>query len=174
MFPTSCSPLFYLHCYSQVTSISYVHFRSLFLTDFFQMPSLNRNEKMNWEKCGTQTTKNSLARHKNRCSVGTLYCTQGPNFSTKSQNDLKYHIAKKHGVPQPDITFRCKLCYQEFPRFYALPQHKYTQRGTQIGFGAGDADVENIVGDVDDQSFERRIGILQTFSDRYRNGEWRT
>ena len=48
---------------------------------------------------------------------------QCPNFSTKSQNDLNYHIAKKHSAQKLDVTFKCKLCYQEFPGFYALRQH---------------------------------------------------
>ena len=79
------------------------------------MPSFNRYEKVTCEKCGTQTTNLNLARHKKRCSVGTLYCTQFPNFSTKSQNDLNYHIAKKYSAPKPDITFKCKLCYEACP-----------------------------------------------------------
>ena len=84
------------------------------------MPSLIRKEKITCEYCGTQTTKNNIVRHKKRGSVGTLYCTQCPNSSTKSQYDLSYHIAKKHSAPKSDITFKCKLCYQEFPGFYAL------------------------------------------------------
>ena len=36
IFHTSFSSLFRLRCYGQVTSISYVHFRSLFLTNFTQ------------------------------------------------------------------------------------------------------------------------------------------
>ena len=84
------------------------------------MPSLNRYEKVTCENCGTQTTKLNLARHKKSCSAGTLHCSQCPNFFTKSQNALNYHIAKKHSVPKPDITFKCKLCYAEFPGFYAL------------------------------------------------------
>ena len=84
------------------------------------MPSLNRNEKVTCENCGTQTTKVNFARHQKRCSVATLYCTHWPNFSTKSQNDLNYHIAKKHSAPKPEISFKCKLCYAEFPGFYAL------------------------------------------------------
>ena len=73
------------------------------------MPSLNRYEKVTCENCGTQTTKLNLARHKKSCSAGTLHCNQCPNFFTKSQNALNYHIAKKHSVPKPDITFKCKL-----------------------------------------------------------------
>ena len=79
------------------------------------MPSLNRYEKVpnkypTSENCGTQQTKVNLARHKKSCSAGTLYYTQCPNFSTKSQNDLNYHMAKKHRAPKPDVTFKCKLC----------------------------------------------------------------
>ena len=81
------------------------------------MPSLNRYEKVTCGKCGTQTTNLNLARHKKRCSAGTLHCSQCPNFFTKSQNALNYHIAKKHSVPKPDITFKCKFCYAEFPGF---------------------------------------------------------
>ena len=84
------------------------------------MPSLNQYQKDICENCGTQTTKLNLARHKKSCSAGSLYCTQCPKFPTKSQIDLKYHIAKKHSAPKLDVTFKCKLCYQEFPRFYAF------------------------------------------------------
>ena len=104
----------------------YVHFRSICSTPFTQRPSLNRYEKVTCENCGTQTTKLNLARHKKSCSAVTLYCTHCPNFSTKSQTDLNYHIAKKHSAPELDVTFKCKLCYQEFPR-----QHRNTQHGIQ-------------------------------------------
>ena len=102
------------------------------------MSSLIRKEKITCENCGTQTTRNNILRHKKRCSVATLYCTQCPNFSTKSQNDLKYHIAKKHSAPKVDVTFKCKLFFQEFPGFYALRQHRNTQNGMQIGSGTRD------------------------------------
>ena len=88
------------------------------------MPSLIQKEKITCDNCGTQTTRDNIVRHKKRCSVGTRYCTQCPNFSTKSQNDLNNHIAKKHSAPKPDVTFKCTLCYQEFPGFYALRQHR--------------------------------------------------
>ena len=97
-----------------------VYSRLFCQTAFSEMLSVFRKEKITCENCGTQTTRNNVVRHKKRCSVGTLYCTQCPNFSTKSQNDLNYHIAKKQSAPKPDITFKCKLCFQEFPGFYAL------------------------------------------------------
>ena len=119
----------------------YVHVRSFCLTPFTQMPSLNRYEKVICENCGTQTTMLNLARQKKSCSAGTLYCTQCPNFSTKSQNDLNYHIAKKHSAPKPDVTFKCILRYQEFPGLYASRQHRNTHHGMQIGLGTRDVDV---------------------------------
>ena len=78
----------------------HVFFRLLFQTPIIETPSLNRNEKVTCEHRGTQTTKLNPARHKKKCSAGTLYCNQCPNFSTKSRNDLNYHIAKKHSAPK--------------------------------------------------------------------------
>ena len=127
------------------------------------MPSLNRKEKITCENCGTQTTRNNTVRHKKGCSAGTLYCTQCPNFSTVSQDDLKYHVAKKHSAPRLPITYKCKLCHAEFPGFYALRQHKGTQHGTQTGFGANNSDVEDIVGDVDDQSLREELESCNHF-----------
>ena len=120
-------------------------------------------KKNTCENCGTQTTKHNLARHKKRCSVGTLYCTHCPSFSTKSQNDLNYHIAKKHSAPKPEVTFKCKPCYQEFPGFYALCQPRNTQHGMQIGSGTRDVDVEHIVGDVDDHKLRKELRSCQHF-----------
>ena len=127
------------------------------------MPSLIRKEKITCEKCGTQTTRNKIVRHKKRCSAGTLYCTQCPNFSTLSQDDLNYHVARKHSVPRLSITYKCKLCHADFPCFYALRQHKNTQRGTQIGFGASNFDVEDIVGDADDESLREEMESWKHF-----------
>ena len=115
------------------------------------MPSVIRKEKITCENCGAQTTINNIVRHKKRCSVGKLYCTHCPNFSMKSQSDPKYRIAEKHSVPKPDVTFKCKICYQEFPGCYALRQLRNTQHRMQIGSETRDVDVEHIVGDVGDQ-----------------------
>ena len=105
----------------------------------------------------------NLARHRKSCSAGTLCFPKCPNFFTKSRKDLNYHIAKKHSVPTPSINYKCKLCYAEFPGFYALRQHKNTQHGTQVGFGASNIDVEDIVGDVDDQSLREELESCKHF-----------
>ena len=65
------------------------------------MPALDRNVLVICENCGTSVTKKNLTQHKLRCHSGTLYCPKCPNFSTKSRDDLNYHIAKKHSVPRP-------------------------------------------------------------------------
>ena len=127
------------------------------------MLSLDRNFQVTCGNGGTSVTKKNLSRHKSRCSGGTLCCPNCPNFFTKSKHDINYHIVKKHSVPRPSITYKCKLCYAEFPGFYALRQHENTQQGTQIGFGARNVDVEDIVGDVDDQSLHEEMESCKHF-----------
>ena len=118
---------------------------------------MDRIVQVTCENCGNSVTKKNLSRHKSRCSGGTLYCPKCPNFSTTSKDDLNYHIAKKHSVPRSSITYKCKLCHAEIASFYALRQHKNTQHGTQFGFGANNYDVENKVGDVDDQNLREEM-----------------
>ena len=139
----------------------HVYFRPICQTPNFEMPSLNRNEKLTCENCGTQTTKLNLARHKKRCSVGTLYCTHCPSLSKKSQNDMNYLIAKKHNAPKPEVAFKSKFCYQEFPGFYASRQHRNTQHGMQIGSGTTGVDVEHTVGDGDDHRLREELRSCQ-------------
>ena len=127
------------------------------------MRALDRNVKVTCENCGTSVTKYHSSRHKTRCSGGALYCTQCPNFFTKSRDDLKYHIAKQHNAAGPSKTYKCILCHADFPGFYALRQHKNTQQGTQIWFGASNIDVEDIVGNVDDQSLREELQSCRHF-----------
>ena len=89
-----------------------------------------------------------------------------PNVPISQQNhknDLNYHIAKKHSAPKLDVTFKCKLCCQEFPGFYAVCQHRNTQHGMQIGSGTRDVVVEHIVGDVEDQRMREDLRSCQHF-----------
>ena len=127
------------------------------------MHALDRNVKVTCENCGISVTKQKTSRHKSRCSGGTLYCPKCPNFSTKSRNDLNYHYATKHSFPTPSITYKCQLCHTELTGFYALRQHKNTQHGTKIGFGPSDNNVEDIVGDVDDQSLREELESCKHF-----------
>ena len=139
----------------------HVSFR-LFCQTIIEKRSLNRYEKVTCENCGTQTTKLNLARHKKSCSAGTLYCTQCPNFSTKSQNDLNTTLLRST-VPQnlkllPSFNFVI-----DFPGFYALRQHRNIRHGMQIGLGTRDVDVEHIVGDDVDHRLREELRSCQQF-----------
>ena len=127
------------------------------------MPALDRNEKVTCGNCGTLVTKKNRSRHKLRCSGGAMFCPKCRIFSNKKRGDLNYHIAQKHSGPRPSITYKCKLCHEKFPGFYALRQHKNTKHGTQIGFGASNIDVEDIVGDVDDQNLREELEFCKHF-----------
>ena len=127
------------------------------------MPALDRNVKVTCENCGTSVTKINLSRHKSRCSGGTLYCPKCPNFSTKSRDNINSYFAKQHSEAGPSKTYKCYLCHAEFPGFYASRQHKNTQHRKQIGFGASSIDVEDILGDVDDQSLREELQSCRHF-----------
>ena len=107
------------------------------------MPALDRNVKVTCGKCGTSVTKKHLTRHKSSCSDGTLYCANCPNFSTKSRDDLHYHIAKKHAIPALKNAHKCKICFKEFSGFYALRQHKRREQGLQMK--SAEFDVSNFL-----------------------------
>ena len=84
-------------------------------------------------------------------------------MSFKSRDGLTYHIYKKESIPRRSITFKCKLCHAEYPDLYAVRQHKNTQHETQIRFGASNIDVEDIVGDVDDQTLRKQLESCKQF-----------
>ena len=55
------------------------------------------------------------------------------------------------------------MYHAEFPGFYALRQHKNSQHGKQFVFGASNIDVEDRVGDVDDQSLREELQSCRHF-----------
>ena len=114
------------------------------------MPSLNRNEKITCEDCGTQFRKADSSRHKKRCTAGTLYCKQCPNFSTKSKADLNFHIAKKHSSTSQKTIHKCQSCDIVFPSWYALRKHRQQVHGAKVRAEPKDVDVKFFVGDDDD------------------------
>ena len=121
------------------------------------MPPLNQNEKVTFDNC----TKIILARHEERCSAETMSCSQRPNFSTTFQVDLNCRIVKKQNASKPAVSFNCKLCYQEFPRFYALRQHKSTQHGFSIK--TANLDPEDIMNEEDDTNLKEEVRSCQHF-----------
>ena len=155
--------LFYFHCYRQVASIF------TFILDYFVklllLKCLRSIERRELHVRIVVPKLQNLFLPVTRRDVQLEYSIvpNVPNFSTKSRNDLNYHIAKKHSAPKLDVTFKCKLTYQEFPGFYALPQHRNTQHGMQIGSGTRDVDVEHLVGDVEDQRLRQELRSCQHF-----------
>ena len=124
------------------------------------MPPLNRKIKVTCGNCGTSVTKPHLSRHKSRCSGGTLYCPKCPNFSTKSRDDLNYHIAKKHATPRVNSTHKCKICFKEFSGFYSLRKHKTNEHGIQMK--SPEIDVNNLLED-DDADLKEELQACQQF-----------
>ena len=97
----------------------------------------------------------------NRVAVMEHCFVQNAPISLLNQEVI--HIDKQLRAAGPSKTYKCKLCHAEYPCFYALRQHKNTQHGTQIGFGASNIDVEDIVGDVDDQSLREELQSCRHF-----------
>ena len=114
------------------------------------MPALCRNQKVTCDNCGTLVSKQNLAKHKKKFSVGTLYCSRSRNFSTKSQKDLNFHIERKHGTSNSKTTHTCKECKGEFAGFYALRQHKSKMHCLKLK----KADSSPVVDDIDDDSLK--------------------
>ena len=124
------------------------------------MPALDRNVKVTGANCGPSVTQQQLSRHKSLCSGGTLYCTNCPNFSTKSTDVLNYRMAKKHATPRTKTTHKYKLCFKECSGFYALRQHKTGEHGIQMK--SAEFDVNNLLED-DDADLKEELQACQHF-----------
>ena len=124
------------------------------------MSALDRSVKVTCGNCGNLVTKKNLSRHKSRRSGGTLYCANCPNLSTKSGDDLIYHIAKNHATPPLTNTHKCKICFREFSGFYALRQHKRSEYGLQMK--SAELEVSNLLQD-DDADLKEELQACQHF-----------
>ena len=127
------------------------------------MPSVDRNVKVTRGKCGTSATKQKLSRHKSRYSGGTLYCANCLNFSTKSGEDINYHIAKKHGAAGPKNNHTCKECSIEFPSFYSLRHHKQRYRTAETTSSEEEADMQSLAEAGDDKNLEDELQSCRHF-----------
>ena len=137
------------------------------------MPSFSRNEKVVSDNCGTQTTKLNLARHKKWCSVGILYCTQCPNFSTKSQK-IWIIILPENTAPQNlmspwNVNFVIKN-FQDFTLYVNIEtlntecssvKNKRCECGTHSGTFWG-------------SQLQRRVAFSSTFLGEFRNWQGET
>ena len=127
------------------------------------MPALDRNVKVTCGNCGTSVTKQKLSPHKSRCSGGTLYCANCPNFSTKSRDDLNYHIAKKHSAAGPKNNHTCKECSTEFPSFYSLRHHKQCYHTAETTSSGETVDMQSLADTGDNKSLEEKLKSCRHF-----------
>ena len=74
---------------------------------------------------------------------------------------MNYYFDMKHSAPILHVTFKCKLCYQEFPGVYALRQLRITQHGMEIGSRTRDVDLEHIVEVVEDHRLREDLRSCQ-------------
>ena len=125
-----------------------------------KMPALDRNAKVACPNCGTKVSKQNLSVHKKSCYVGTLFCSKCPNFSTKSQNDFNYHIAKKHGATKPAVAHIRMICKDKFIGFYPLRQHKSQVHGHNIKTSD---DSSPLLEGIDDDSLKEELRACQHF-----------
>ena len=127
------------------------------------MSALDRNVKVACDNCGKAVTKQHLSRHKARCSNEKLYCSKCPNFSTKSRDDLNYHIAKKHSVAGPKNNHTCKECSIDFPSFYSLTHHKQRYHTAETTSTGEKVEMQRLADAGDDNSLEEELQSCRHF-----------
>ena len=89
-----------------------------------------------------------------------MYCPNCPNSSSKSREDLNYHIAKKHATPRVKNKHKCEIYFKEFSGFYSLRQHKTNERGIQMK--SPEIDLNNLLQD-DDADLKEELQACQHF-----------
>ena len=129
------------------------------------MPALNRNEKVKCEECGQEYRRADNARHRKRCAKGFVSCPEC-KYSTYNQQEMNYHMAKKHAQPSSKQSTVCSSCEQEFPSYYSLQQHRRKEHGAkQRKPSATVADLNKIVEDEgeDGEKLKEELGACQHF-----------
>ena len=94
------------------------------------MPALNRNEKVKCEDGSQEYRRSDAARHQKRCAKGVVSCPEC-KYSTYNQQEMSYHMAKKHAQPISKQSTVCSSCEQEFPSYYSLQQHRRKEHGVK-------------------------------------------
>ena len=95
------------------------------------MPALNRNEKVKCEECGQEYRRADNARHRKKCEKQKEHKCPNCHFYTKSQEEMGYHVAKKHAQPSSKQSTVCPSCEQELSSYYSLQQHRRKEHGAK-------------------------------------------
>ena len=94
------------------------------------MSALNRNEKVKCEDCGQEYRRADNARHQKRCAKGVVSCPEC-KYSTYNQQEMSYHMAKKHAQPSSKQSTVGSSYEQEFSSYYSLQQHRRNEHGAK-------------------------------------------
>ena len=70
------------------------------------------------------------ARHRKRCAKGVVSCPDC-KYSTYNQQEMNYHMAKKHAPSISKKSTVCSSCEQEFSSYYSLQQHRRKEHGAK-------------------------------------------
>ena len=100
-----------------------------------------------------------MARHKESCDSGTLFCPKFPHFSTKKKEDMNYHIANHHAPKDTKLTTMYTVCLEEFPSFYFLQHYKRRKHGTSAKVGTKSSEKHREV--LDSEELEKDNEKLQ-------------
>ena len=76
---------------------------------------------------------------------------------------MNYHIAKEHSNATARVGRKCKLCDEDFHRFYKVREHKRKEHGAQRGSRDQNVDVAHVMGDVDDNSLKEELETCKHF-----------
>ena len=94
---------------------------------FFQIPALNRNEKVKCEGCGKEYSRANAAQHRKSCVRGVISCPEC-SYCTYNKQQMNFHTSKKHVKSTPKST-KCVSCEKEFSSYYLLQQHRKIDHG---------------------------------------------
>ena len=78
-----------------------------------------------------------------------------------SLGPYKANVENRQRRPKPVVTFKCKLCYQEFPGSFASRQHKNTQHGFPIK--TANVHPVDIIHEVEDANLKQELRSCQFF-----------
>ena len=123
------------------------------------MPSHIQKEEVACEHGGTRVTRINISRQKKRFSIGTPMSQFFNIVPGKFESSFRQEIQCSKAFNNLEMS----IMSRSYPVFFALCQHNNTQHGTQIGFGASNIDVEDMVGDVDDQSLGEEVESCKHF-----------
>ena len=139
------------------------------------MPALDRNEQVKFGDCGNMYTRQNTARHRKNCSKGVISCPDCKYF-TYNQQEMSYHMAKKHAQPNSKQSTVFPSCEQELSSYYSLQQHRRKEHGAKQRKPSDTvADLNKIVEDEgeDGEKLKEELGACQHFlvDTKWRNKE---